>query len=98
VLDASDREPEEPVDLSHPAGVAAGQIVVDRDDVYAAARQGVQVNGHRRDEGLAFPRLHLRDLALIENHAADALNVEWAHSESSHGCLAGDGERLGQEL
>ena len=39
--DHADLEPEEAVDLPHPIGVAAGQVVVDRDDVDAAARQGV---------------------------------------------------------
>ena len=33
------REPEELVDAAHPLGVALGEVVVDRDDVHAAARR-----------------------------------------------------------
>ena len=47
VLDAADRQAEERVDLAHPLGVAAGEVVVDGDDVDAPAGQGVQVDGHR---------------------------------------------------
>ena len=40
VLDAADRQAQEPVDLAHPLGVAAGEVVVDRHDVDARGRSG----------------------------------------------------------
>ena len=98
VLDAPDGQAEELVDPSHPVGVAPGQVVVDRDDVDAAARQGVQVDGHGRDERLALARLHLGDLSRVKDHPADELDVEGPHAEGSHGGLAGDREGLLQDL
>ncbi len=98
VLDAADRQAEEAVDLAHPVGVAAGQVVVDGHDVHAPAGQGVQVDRHGRDERLALARLHLGDLALVEDHAADQLHVEGAHAQRAHGSFAGHGEGLLEDL
>ena len=38
-------QPQEPVQLAHPLGVTLGQVVVDGDNVYAAAGQRVQISG-----------------------------------------------------
>ena len=43
VLDDADREAEELVEPAHPLGVAAGQVVVDGDDVNAAAGERIEV-------------------------------------------------------
>ncbi len=91
------REPEEAVDLAHPLGVARGEVVVDGDDVHAAAGQRVQVGRQGRDERLAFAGLHLGDLALVEHHAADELDVVVALAERALGRLAHRRERLGQQ-
>ena len=80
VDDDADGEAEELVDLAHPLGVALGQVVVDGDDVDAVAGERVEVAGERGDEGFAFAGLHLGDLALVEDHAADELDVEVAHA------------------
>src|SRR5215208_3670397 len=61
----ADLESQESVDLTHPGRVAAGQVVVDGDDVDAFAYQGVEVNGHGGRERLALARLHLRYLAFV---------------------------------
>ena len=63
------------VDPAHPLGVAAGEVVVHGDDVDAAAREGVQRDGERRDERLALAGPHLGDLPLVEDHAAHELDV-----------------------
>ena len=52
---------EEIVDLAHPGGVAAGQVVVDGDDVDALAGQGIEIDGERRHQGLAFTGAHFGD-------------------------------------
>ena len=98
VLNAADRQTEEAVDAAHPVGVAAGEVVVDRDDVHAPAGERVQIDGHRGDERLALARLHLGDLALVKDHSADQLNVERTHPERSHGSLPHDREGLLQDL
>ena len=97
VDDDADGEAEEAVDLAHPLGVAFGEVVVDGDDVDAAAGEGVEVAGERGDEGFAFAGLHLGDFAGVEDDAADQLDVEVAHPDGAFAGFADDGEGLGQD-
>ena len=92
------RHAEEAVDAAHPLRVAAGEVVVDGDDVDALALERVQVGGQRRDQRLAFAGLHLGDLALVQHGAADELDVEVPHVEHAAAGLADDGEGLGQQV
>ena len=98
VLDDADRHAEEAVDPPHPLGVAACQVVVDRDDVDAPARQRVQVGRQRRDQRLALAGLHLGDLAVVQDDAADQLHVEVPHVDRAAPGLPHDGERLGEQV
>ena len=84
--------------LAHPLRVAAGEVVVHRDDVDALAVERVQVGGQRRDERLALAGLHLGDLALVQHDAADELHVEVPHVQHAAAGLADDGEGLGQQV
>ncbi len=96
--DDADGEAEEAVDLAHPLGVALGEIVVDGDDVDAVAGERVEVAGEGGDEGLAFAGLHLGDLALVEDHAADHLDVEVAHADDAAAGFADYGEGFGEDV
>ncbi len=95
---SADAQAEEPVDLPHPCGVSRDEVVVHRDEVDAAAGKGVQVDRQRRDEGLAFARLHLGDPAEVERHPAHQLDVEMALADRAPGSLPADGERLDEEV
>ena len=79
VLYQADLQAEELVDLAHPQRVAAGQIIVDGDDVHALAGERVEVDGHGGGEGLALAGLGLGDLALVQHDAAHYLHVEGPH-------------------
>jgi len=98
VHDAADAETEELVDLSHPLGVALGEIVVDGNDMHTFAGERVQVDGQGGNERFAFARLHLSDLALVQNHAADELHVEMPLSERALGGFADGGEGFGEDV
>ena len=98
MLDDADADAEAVEDRAHPLRVAPGQVVVDRDDVDAPAGQRVEDRGQRRDEGLALAGPHLGDLALVEDGAADQLDVEVAHPERPLHRLAGHREHLGQDV
>ena len=98
VLDDADRHAEEAVDPAHPLRVAAGEVVVDGDDVDALAFERVEIGGKGRDERLAFAGLHLGDLALVQHGAADQLDVEVPHVQHAAAGLADDRERLGQQV
>ena len=95
VHDATDSEAQELVDLAHPLRVALSQIIVDGDDMHACASERVEIDRQRGDQCLTLARLHLRDLALVQHHAADELNVEVALAERAlgrltHGCECGN--------
>ena len=98
VDDDADGQAEEIVDLAHPLGVAAGEVVVDGDDVDALAGQRVEIDGKGGDQGLALAGLHLGDGALVEHHAADQLDVEMALAEGALGGLAHRGEGGHEEI
>ena len=98
VLQGGDGEPEELVHRAHPGGVAAGQVVVDGDEVDAAAGQGVEIHRHRGDQGLALAGLHLGDGALVQHDGPHDLHVEGAHAGGALRGLPGHGEGLGHEI
>ena len=94
----ADGEAEELVDLPHPLGVALGEVVVDGDDVDAAAGERVEIDRQRGDQRLAFAGLHLGDPAVVQDHAADELDVEMALAERALGGLATGRERRYQDI
>ena len=86
------------MDPAHPLGVAAGEVVVDGHQVDALAAQPVEVGRQRGDERLALAGLHFGDPAEVERGAAHQLHVVVALADHADGGLAGDGERLGQDV
>ena len=98
VDDDADGEVEEVVDLPHPFGVALGEVIVDGDDVDALAGQRVEIDRQRGDQGFAFAGLHLGDVAFVQHHAADQLDVEMALAEGTLGRLAHGGESRHQDV
>ena len=98
VLQHADVQPEPVVDRAHPLGVAAGEVVVDRDEVDALAGQRVEDDGERGGQRLALAGLHLGDVAAVQDHPADELHVEVAHAHRALADLADDGEGLGQQV
>ncbi len=97
VKDAADGEAEESVDLSHPLGVAPGEVVVHGHNMHAPARQRIEIGGQRRNQRLALAGFHLGDTAGMEHHAADKLHVEMALAQRPARGFPHGGKRLGQE-
>ncbi len=94
----ADGQSQEFVNTAHPFGVAFGQVVVDGDHVDALSGEGIQIDRQSCDEGLTFTGLHFRDLALMQDDAADQLLVEVAHVQNAPAGLAHDGERFHQQV
>ena len=69
----------EHVDGTHPLGVTLGKIVVDGNDVYAVACQGVEEDGKCGCKGLTLAGEHLGNLALMQYGAAKELYIEVYH-------------------
>ena len=98
VDDHADGHAEEVVDLAHPFGVAPGEVIVDGDDMDALAGERVEIDRKRRNQRLAFAGLHLGDVAFMQHHAADQLDVEMALPERALGRLAHGGEGRNQDV
>ena len=96
--DDPDAETQEAVDLAHPVRVPMGQVVVDRDDMNALARQRVQVDRRRGDQGLAFAGPHFGDPALMQHHAADQRHIVLALAQGAPGGFPDNGKRLFHEI
>ena len=94
----ADRQTQEVVQTRHPFGVALCKVIVHRHDVHAAPGQRIQVDRQRRDQRLAFTRAHFADLAVMQHHPADQLDVEVAHFQDALARFAADREGLRQEL
>ena len=82
----------------HPLRVALSEVVVDRDDVHTLAREGIEVGGQRRDEGLALTGAHLGDVAEMEGGTTHELDVVVALPQGPPSGLADGGESLGEEV
>ena len=89
---------QEAVDAAHPLGVAARQVVVDGDDMHALAGQGIEIGRQGGNQGLALAGAHLRDLALVQDRAADQLHIEVAHAQHPLAGLAHHREGLRHQL
>ena len=97
-LDRVDRQAERHVERTHPFHVAAGQVVVHRDDVYALAFQGIEVSRQRGHQRLAFAGDHFRDVAAVQDDAAHQLHVVVPHAQVAAAGLAADGKGLDQQI
>ncbi len=111
IVDTPDGKTEVRVDVPHPLRVAAGEIGVDRDQVRAVARQGVEIKRKRRDERLSLAGRHFCDAPLVQLDATHQLHVVRHHvplhllagnhhlgSDQPARCLTSCCERLGKKL
>ena len=98
VDDQTNSQPQETVDLAHPLRVAAGQVIVDGDNVDAFTGQGVQVGRHGGNQRLAFTSLHLGDAGAVQHNTADDLHRIGLHAQHAPVGLTADGERLRQDI
>ena len=90
-------EPQEVVELAHPCGVTAGQVVVHRDHMHTLTCDGVEVGRQRRGQGFALARAHLGNLAVVQGDATGKLHIEVAHLHDPLGALTHHGKSLGQQ-
>ena len=97
-LQDADRQAEEVVDGAHPAGIPAGQVIIDRHQVDAPAGQRIQIERQGGDQRLAFAGAHLGDLALVQDQPADQLHIVVALADGALGGLPHGGKGFRQEF
>ena len=62
-----------------------------------AAGKRVEIDGQCSGERLALAGAHLRDLAVVEHHAANQLHVEVTHTQRANRRFAADRKGFGQQ-
>src|SRR2546425_1041572 len=62
------------------------------------ALEGIQIHRQRGHERLALARLHFRDFAFVQHHAADQLDVEVAHVDRAAACLAAERKSFAEDV
>ena len=99
VDDDADGHAEELVDAAHPLGVAAGQVVVDGDDVDALARRARSGRpGSVATSVLPSPVFISAMPPRCRTMPPMSCTSKWRIAEHAPARLAADGERLGQEV
>ena len=78
--DRRNGQPQGVINRSHPLHVAAGQIVVDRDQMRTAPEQGVEIERQGCHQRLALSRFHLGNTALMKDDTAKELAIKMAHT------------------
>ncbi len=91
-------QPKQVVDRRHPAGVAAGEVVVHGHQVYPASGERVQIKGQGGDQCLAFTCAHLGDPANVQGHPADHLDVIMTHAKGAFAGFTHRGKRFRQQV
>src|SRR5215470_15256924 len=66
--------------------------------MHAFARESIEIDRKSCDESFTFTGLHLGDFALMEDNAADELNVEMAHVQHTPACFTGYSKSFRQDL
>src|ERR1051326_626197 len=83
VLNATDLESEETMDLSHPFRVTRSKIIVDGDHINTASGERVQIRRKSGDQGLTFAGAHLGNLSLMQHESANHLHIKVPHAGRS---------------
>ena len=97
-LDDADAKAQRVVYRPHPLGTDLGQIVVGRHQMCPSPRQCVQVERERGDERLSLAGLHLCDLVLVQDDAAEQLHIKETQADGAYARFAHEGKSSGQNL
>jgi hypothetical protein len=98
LLDDADRQSQQPIDRPHPFGVAARQVVVERQHVRATPLDRLQRDGHRGRQRLSLAGLHFDDGASVERQGRHHLHVVRTVPERPPRGIAHERVQLGAEV
>ncbi len=96
LVDTIHRQTMEHIQRSHPFRVTLRQVIVHGDHVDTVPGQGVQEYGQGGDQGFTLTGSHFRNLAFVQHHAAEELDIVMHHVpddfiSSSHPVVGIDG-------
>ena len=88
---------EKVIQNTHIGRITFGQIIIHGHDVYAFARERVQIHRQRGHQGFSLARAHLGDVPFMQNHTANHLHIKMAHFQHPIGRFTHHRIRLNQE-
>ena len=94
---ATHAEPEAAIHGSHPGRVAAGEVIVEGQDVDAAPGEGEEGGGEDRCQGFPLARRELCDTPVRHGQAGDELDIERLERQGAPGRLADEGEAFDRQ-
>ena len=97
-LNRTNRQPQPHVQRSHPLHVAAGQVIVNRDDVHALSDQRIQIGRQCRNQRLTFTGDHFSNSAAMQHHATNQLHVIVPHLQKAFTALTTNSKCFGQNV
>ncbi len=86
------------VNRRHPAGITSREVIINRDEVHTFARQSIQVNRQCRYQRLTFTCTHLCDFSLVQDSAANHLDVIMAQANRALAGFPNSGESLNHQV
>ncbi len=95
--DHSHGHAQELVQRTHGVGVTVGKVIVHRHYMNALAGQRIEINRQGGNKGLALTGFHLGNLAFVQCHTADQLDIKVAHAHHTFTSLTHDGEGFRQQ-
>ena len=91
-------ETESGIKPPHPLRIAGCKVVVHGHHMNALAFKRIQVGRKGCHQCLSLTGAHLRDLALVQNHATHQLDIKMAHTQHTAAGLAADGKGGHEQL
>ena len=77
--------------------ITFGQIIIHGHDVYAFARERVEIHRECGHQGFTLARAHLGNFPLVQNHTTNQLHIKMAHFQHPIGRFTHHRIRLNQE-
>ena len=96
--DAAHRHAQKFKHFAHPSRIAAGQIVVDRNNMDTFALKGHQIGGQGRHQGFPLTRAHFCNHPVKQNSAPNQLHIKGAKAEGPRGAFADNRKNLRHQV
>ena len=81
---------QEIIEHTHLSGIPACKVVIDGDHMHTVSSHSIECDCQSGDQCLALSRLHLSDIAVMQDHTSDKLYIEVTHTQHTLAGLSGD--------
>ena len=92
------RQAQEVVKASHLDAVTLGQIIINSNNVYTLASQGIQIGWQSSYQSFTLTSTHFCNLALVETNTTHHLHIKMSHAQNTAGSLSNNSKGLWQNI